>query len=85
MTSTNVPANAVLQLAKAASGRRLVREQRSVNVLRRVPAGFPDHHLLSGFVPLQNGSRADAEPSPNFCRNGDLSLSGELGMCQSHR
>jgi hypothetical protein len=64
--------------------RRSSPEQRSMNVLRGVTAGFTHDDVTAFVMPFQDGSRTDAEPLSDFGRNRDLTLRGELRMRQRH-
>lgn len=55
-----------------------------MDVLGRVPAGFPDDESVALFVPFENGAWTDAEPLTNPGGNGNLALCRQSGTCKSH-
>jgi len=49
-----------------------------VYFLRGIPSSPTNNDLIILLVPLQNGSRTDAQSLTNFRRDGNLSLGSEL-------
>src|SRR6476661_1216762 len=84
ITLPHTPPDALFHFFYGPSCRRLLREQRSVNVLGSEPARTPHHHLFAVFLPLQNRARSNAEFFPNLRRNRDLPLRGHFGMSECH-
>jgi len=60
------------------------REQRSMHVFGGVPTGAPHDDLLALFVPFENGAGRESELPANSCRDGDLTLGGELRLTDRH-
>src|SRR5579862_1252896 len=65
MTRPYVAPDAVLQFPQRPRFRR-TREERLVQVPRRVPSDSPDDHLPAVLVPLDDGARSNAELLPHF-------------------
>ena len=55
-----------------------------MNVFRTIAARLPHDHLVAFVIPLENRARTYAQPLPNFCGNGELTLSRELRMRYRH-
>jgi hypothetical protein len=84
MTTTNVPANAGLQIDWLTSGSRLVAKQRGVNIRRSALSSAPDNEFAIPLLPYQDGSGTDPQPSAHFGWDGNLALRRDLGMQVVH-
>jgi hypothetical protein len=83
MALLDVPADPALHLVDgSASGR--IREQGSVNIFRRVSSRLSDDDSAALVIPLQYRTRSNTESMPDFRRDRDLALSGDLGMGERH-
>src|SRR6478609_6158449 len=65
----NSPPDSFFHLVECSRLRRLSREQRPMNFLRRKLPRSPHNHLVAVFLPLQNRTRTDTQLLPNFDGN----------------
>src|SRR5215831_18975329 len=56
----------------------LLREQRVVDILRGIPSGPTNYHILALFVPLEHRPWPHAELLSNLRRHRDLALRGNF-------
>src|SRR6185295_1589822 len=83
MTGFHVAARPLFEVLQRLRLRRLG-EQGTVHIFGRIAARPPDHDASALLLPFQDRSRADAEPTADFSRYGDLTLRGELRMGDRH-
>src|SRR5262249_29349469 len=76
---SHVPADALFHLFDTSGFRRMCAEQLPMNVLRTEASCATDDDLVVLFVPFQDGTRTDAQPSADVRRDGNLSLGCDLG------
>ena len=77
-------ADALLQFREGTLLRRSVGEERLVNIQRGELAPASHDDRVSFNFPLNNRPRPHAQSPPDFGGHGNLTLSGELGMSESH-
>src|SRR5258708_5064102 len=61
-----------------------LREPRPMQVLRGVTSGSADDDVGALLFPLEDRARAQAQPATNLDRYGNLTLGGQLGLCDCH-
>ena len=66
--------DALFQIGDGPPPRRPFRKDCFVQILGRVTARPSNHDVVAVLIPLQDRSRANAEPSPDFQGNRDLTL-----------
>jgi hypothetical protein len=74
MAPANVLSDSLFDIDGTTSG-RAIREQRSVDILRRITTGSPNNDLVLVLVPLEHRTRTDAELLANLSGHGNLTLS----------
>src|SRR5258708_3335523 len=61
-----------------------LREQRPMQGRRGVTSGSADDDVGALLFPLEDRARAQAQPATNLDRYGNLTLGGQLGLCDCH-
>jgi hypothetical protein len=78
MALPNVLADSLFELGEGLPPGRSLGKQRVMDVLGRVRAGAPNYDVVPIFIPFEDRSGANAEPSAHFSGNRDLPLRRQL-------